>query len=231
MGDFNTIGQDRGIIYTCNCGWFDRGHAFTAPSKRSSVGPFRLWNSLLKEDGPPHVIGRVPIPAFVVTYRQDAVKKLGGMAFFPGEERTYVVRKGLSNVRKQGVALAILMEVSIAFESLQASLVSRALTGSDSGFSEEDLVSNIIGLYATIFPMIDVDSLCKPVSVAASQAVWKAYGAVGKNKNKRFKPIFHPCSECKDPPRFPPQFQVIQPAVKGIDFDNYVALNAGPWGY
>jgi hypothetical protein len=204
MGDFNTIGQDRGIIYTCNCGWFDRGHAFTAPSKRSYVGPFHLWNSLLKEDGPPHVIGRVPIPAFLVTYRQDAVKKVAGIALFPGVERQYAVRKGLSNVRKQGVALAILMDVSIAFESLQSSLVSRALTASDSGFSEEDLVSNIIGLYATIFPMIDVDELCKPVSVAASQSVWNACGAVGKNKNKRFRPIFHPCSECKDPPRFPP---------------------------
>jgi len=231
MGDFNSIGQDRGIIYTCNCGWFDRGHAFIAPSKRANVGPFHLWNSLLKEDGPSAVIGRVPMPGFVVTYRQDAIKKVAGISLFPGVERHYVVRKDLSNVRKQGVALAIVMEVSMGFESLQDSWVARTVTGSDSGFSEEDLVSNLIGLYATIFPMIDVDALCKPVSVAASQAVWKAYGAVGKNKNKRFRPIFHPCSECTDPPRFPSQFEVIQPATKGVDFVDYVPNNAGPWGY
>jgi len=116
MSDFSSIGQDRGIIHTCNCGWFDRGHAFLAPSKRPTVGPFHLWNRLLKEDGPPEVIGRVHMPGFVVTYRQDAVKKVAGVALFPGVERQYVVRRGLSNVRKQGVALAIVMEVSMGFE-------------------------------------------------------------------------------------------------------------------
>ena len=230
-GGLSSIGQDRGIIYTCHCGWFDRGHAFVSPSKRAHVGPFQLWNSLLKEDGPPQVIGRTPMPGFVVTYRQDAAKKIAGMTLLPGVERQYIVRKGLSNVQKQGVALAMVMDLSIQFETLQNSWVARTLTKSDSGFSEEDLVSNIIGLYATIFPAIDVDALCKPVSVAASQAVWKAFGSVGGNKNKTFRPIFHACSECTDPPRFPAQFQVIRPAVKGVDFVDYFPMNAGPWGY
>jgi hypothetical protein len=231
MGGFNTIGEKYGIIYTCNCGWFDRGHAYTAPSLRPHVGAANLWNSILKEDGPPEVIGRVPMPGFVVTYRQEARQKIAGVALYPGIERQYVVRRRLSNVVKQGVALAIVMDVSIAFESLQGSWASRTLTGSDSGFSEEDLVSNLIGLYKTIFPMIDVDQLCKPVSVAASQAVWMANGSVGSNKNKQFRPRFHPCSECKGTPRFPAQFEVIQPAVKGVNFVDYFPLNAGPWGY
>lgn len=70
------------------------------------------------------------------------------------------------------------------------------------------------------------------MSVAASRAVWNASGPVGHNKNRRFEPIFHPCSECTGRPAFPDQFKVIVPAVKGIHFiDYYPPPNVGPWGY
>jgi len=163
---------------------------------------------------------------------QEAVKKFLGTKFYPGVTKHFVVRKGLANYVKQQVALAIFMEVSLGFESLQDSWAARTFAKSDSGFSEEDLVSNIVGFYKALFPMIDIDALCKPVSVAASRAVWHASGPVGRNKNRRFEPVLHPCSECTTPPAFPDQFKLIVPAVKGIHFIDYSPPpNAGPWGY
>lgn len=107
------------------------------------------------------------------------MKKVLGMKFFPGITKHYVVPRGLSNIVKQQVALGIFMDVSQSFEELQDSWLARHLTGSDSGFSEEDLVSDLIAFYKALLPKLDIDALCKPVSVAASQAVWNAGGPVG----------------------------------------------------
>ena len=87
--------------------------------------------------------------------------------------------------------------------------------------SEEDLVSNLIGFYRALFPLIEVDELCKPVSVEASKKIWNTDGPVGVKKNKSFTPRFHKCDECKNTPAFPQQFQVISAAPKGILFQDY----------
>ena len=218
MADYGSIGEKFGIIYTCNCGWLDRGHSYPG-SSRPPVGTANLWNSILAERGSADTLGGRP--AYVMAYRQDAVKKVFGAKIYPGLTKRYVVRRGLSFVDKKRVALAIFQEVSLGFEGMQDSWIARKLTGTDSGFSEEDLVSDLIAFYKTVYPMIDVDALCKPVSVEASRSVWNANGPVGQNKNKTFKPRLHPCAECKDPPMFPLQFQTIVPAPKATLFDDW----------
>ena len=50
MAKFTDIGGKFGIIYTCNCGWLDRGHLHTT-SSRPGVGTASLWNSLVSEQG------------------------------------------------------------------------------------------------------------------------------------------------------------------------------------
>ena len=116
------------------------------------------------------------------------------------------------------------MEVSLGFENVQVSL--SALT--DSGFSEEDLVSNLIGFYAVVHESLDWRTLCRPVSKEASLKIWDAKGSVGSRKNKTFAPKFHECDECQAKhhiirPQFPALFNSIQPASKGIDFDEATA--------
>jgi hypothetical protein len=220
MAEYNAIGEPFGLIYTCNCGWLDRGHASTR-STRPDVGVPSLWNALQLEDGLSDTLdGRRE--AFLVRYRQDAVKHWLGMNFYPGVTNDYVVARRLSNAQKQQVALAIFQEVSLSFEGLQDSWLARTLTGSDSGFSEEDLVSNLISFYRTLYPKLDVDKLCKPVSVEASRRVWNASGPPGGNKNRTFKPRFHKCDECKTPPAFPKEFQTITPAKKGVHFRDWI---------
>jgi hypothetical protein len=159
---------------------------------------------------------------YVLSYRQDALKKIGSLKLYPGAGELYVIRRKLSNVQKQQVALAIFMEVSLKFEGLQDSWLARKLTATDSGFSEEDLVSDLIGFYKALYPKLDVDTLCKPVSIEASKKVWKDYGPVGVNKNKTFRPKFHACDECKGIPVFPKEFGSITPATKGELFDQWV---------
>ncbi|HEX6245489.1 MAG TPA: hypothetical protein VFZ61_31415, partial [Polyangiales bacterium] len=151
-----------------------------------------------------------------------ALKRIGPVKLYPGVHKHYVVRRGLSNVQKQRVALAIFVEVSLQFEGVQDSWLARKLTGSDSGFSQEDLVSNLIGFYKALNPRLDIDALCKPVSVEASRKVWNAAGPVGMNKNRSFSPMFHACAECTSTPVFPKEFQAIQPAIKGEWFDDWV---------
>lgn len=80
-----------------------------------------------------------------------------------------------------------------------------------------------------MFPKLDVDNLCKPVSVAASQAVWKAGGPVGSNKNRTFRPRFHPCAECTQAPAFPREFTSITPAQKGSLFDDWTPPPTAPY--
>jgi hypothetical protein len=218
MADYTQIGGKFGIIYTCNCGWLDRGHSHTG-SSRPLVGTDNLWKSILTEDGMPDTLSK--FPSFVVVYRQDAVKKVLGMKFYPGLTKLYSVRRGLDYAQKQQVALAIFQDVSLGFEGMQDSYLARKLTGTDSGFSEEDLVSDLIAFYKSVNPRLDVDALCKPVSVEASRAVWKASGPVGGNKNRTFKPRLHPCDECKGPSSFPRDFQTIKPAKKGELFTDW----------
>jgi hypothetical protein len=229
VADYASIGEKFGIIYTCNCGWLDRGHSYTG-SARPPVGTDNLWKSIFNETGLPDTLGR--LPAYVVSYRQDAVKKVLGMKLYPGLTKHYVVRRGLPAIQKQQVALAIFQEVSLGFEGLQDSWLARKLTGTDSGFSEEDLVSDLIAFHKTLNPRLDVDALCQPVSVQASREVWKASGPVGQNKNRDFKPRFHPCAECKDPPSFPREFRSVTPAKKGDLFDDWVPPQPiDPYGF
>jgi len=116
--------------------------------------------------------------------------------------------------------LAIFMDVSVAFEGLQRNWFFKHVT--DSGFSVEDLVSNLVGFYRALYPGIDFIRICEPVSKAESLEIWDEHGAVGENKNEEFKPILYhnPKFACGIPriSELPPQLNTIRPAVAGESF-------------
>jgi hypothetical protein len=204
------------LVYTCNCGWLDRGHA-DSTSRRPNVGAQSLWSQITTESGT--ASGMTGQSGFKVTYTQD-MKKWGVTADFTG---SYFVKRGLTVAQKESVALAIFMEVSVGFETTQGSFPWSWVSSNskDSSFSEEDLVSDLIGFYVAVRPGTDPLALCNPVSKAASLAVWDTYGSVGSNKNHTFSPVFHPCDECKGAGRFPAAFQQIVPATKGTLFRDW----------
>lgn len=137
---------------------------------------------------------------------QDAFGPLGSKMWRSGE---FFVRKNLSLAEKESVALAIFMDISHKFEYTQSWVPFR-----NSGYSVEDLVSNLLGFYSVVRPDIDYMKLCGPVSEAASLDVWDNHGHPGSDQNETFEPIFYPCDECGDKkPKFPKQLQQIVPTV------------------
>lgn len=204
MSSREDIGKGR-LVYTCNCGWVDKNH-MEDPSTRPFVGVKNLWKQILTETGrntyfPSNENG------FKVTYRQD-VKRLG---VYIGVTKSYLVKRGIPHNIKESVALTILREVSLEFESFQG----WAGPFSDSSFSVEDLISNLIGFYYVVRPNIDYMKLCKPASKDASYKVWDIYGAVGSHKNKVFHPTYFNCDECDSSKRyFPSELNKIHPVTK-----------------
>ncbi|OMH31857.1 hypothetical protein BGP75_16205 [Motiliproteus sp. MSK22-1] len=143
----------------------------------------------------------------------------------PGREGRYFVKKGLTIEQKKRVALSIFMEVSHRFENFQTVLS----FATDSGFSQEDLISNLIGFYIGIgeIEKITALKLCHPVSAKTAFKVWDNDGAVGKIKNRQWKPKYASTTYRVDSKRcldecsitkqeFPIEFQKIQPAQKGV---------------
>ncbi|WP_225984801.1 hypothetical protein [Noviherbaspirillum aerium] len=188
------------LIYTCNCGWLDLGHLKS--SLRPHASARYLWQDILHERG-------LTVTGYqgkhFVGYKQSMSRTGISAEHF----RTYWIKKGLSINEKQSIALSIFMEVSLGFEGVQE----RYSLFTNSGYSEEDLVSNLVGFYVEVLG-INWATTCKPVSVKASQSVWDKAGPVGLRKNRSFKPNFHDCDECISKhglvtPVFPPIFNSI----------------------
>lgn len=188
------------LIYTCNCGWIDKGHADTR-SPRPHVGASSLWQQIRTQSG---TETSWPYPGHLVVYRQDMLRWGMGAAY----EGRYLVAKDLPHSQRESVALGIFLEVTFGFEALQWWAFAPS-----SSFSEEDIISNLLGFYSVVRPNHNYMALCRPVSTEASFAVWDAAGGLGKNRTT--EPVFHPCSECPQPGRFPALLRAITPAQKG----------------
>lgn len=204
----SNLGKKYGLIYTCNCGWVDLGH-LNPDNKRKEIGATNLWKQI--NDGGKN--GK----SFFVCYRQDHGKMLWGAGKEIGREGIYIVKPNLSLAQKKSVALAIFMKVSNRFEYLQKIAGTVGLT--DSGYSQEDLVSNLIGFYIAVGEVnrLSILKKCHPVSIKTAYSIWDSEGPVGKNKNSEWKPKYaRNISECANQPKqFPNELQKIKPASKG----------------
>ena len=198
--------QNGKLAYTCNCGWVDTSHA-TDPGDRPYVGAKDLWKQVSQEKGKASSQGG----GYQVVYAQDAY--IGTLDRRVGGFGSYFVRYGLSLGQKKSVALAIFQEVSFNFESMQGLAI-----WSDSSFSQEDLVSNLLGFYSAVegktfnYYM----GICGKVSQNGTLEVYRQHGSPGSKKNKKFEPILYSCSECSGKNQFPKELQTIKPAEKGI---------------
>lgn len=200
-----------GLIYTCKAGWIDLGHA------RADGVRQELWTPISNETGARSKDGK----GFWVRYAQRMSKSI----LTAGASREYYLELGLTQSQRESVAWSIFKEVSFGFEALQSSFRFGWLT--DSGFSCEDLVSNLLGFYRAVRPHVDYITLLKPVSRTAALKVWDNHGAVGARKNEEFSPRVFPCDECGDTIRgparlqLPCELQMIAPATKGECFRDW----------
>lgn len=202
-----------GLVYTEKCGWVDLGHA--NPNGRGLEGAVTLWKKI--NSGTKLFQCALDQTPLKVSYSQS----MGWHGIRDAVTKHYEVQRELSSLSEQeGIALAIFMDVSIAFEALQSNWFYRHLT--DSGYSAEDLVSNLIGFYRALRPGFDFSGVCKPVSKDQAFAIWDAYGGVGVNKNKELNPILFPNPQVQSglpyKGKLPPELDTIRPAVIGQKF-------------
>lgn len=243
--------EEGDLIYTCNCGWLDLDHV-RDNSSRPFIGARNLWRQIRDGDLPPGVdpnrlydhpgpsglpyvdpLERLArfhdgAPGYKVTYKQD----MGKWGVTAGVSRTYLVRYRLSPKEKREVALAIFVEVSELFEGFQGRFPWNIVTGS--GFSQEDLVSNLLSFYIGIgdYTLPQVLALCKKVSTEAALAIWDREGNVEEKKDKAFRPAFakEPGEECAGSDRaFPKAFSRVQPAIKGGNFRDFPGMADIPY--
>jgi hypothetical protein len=170
-------------------------------------------------------------------YRVTVRQAMGRLSL--GVTRSFLVRRGLTEEERRRVALSIFLLVSWDFEAFQFGLewggvldfATRVLLdrGYDSGFSREDLVSNLIGFYVAVGAMTRERALelCHPASRDAAEWVWRTEGPVGARKNRGLVPDLadqttlegeaNPVrDDCTGQPRaFPVEFQSIHPAPLG----------------
>lgn len=173
------------LIYTCNCGWVDKSHADPV-SKRPFFGAISLWTQILKETGKKSKLQ----PGTSVIYAQDASK----LGITVAAKKEYFIASGLTVKQKEAIALAIFQDVSRAFEGKQAAPPIGWF--SNSGFSSEDLVSNLLGFYSAVRGF-QWEKECQPTTKSVSEAMWDKFGSVGDTKNFSFTPILYPCTWCE----------------------------------
>lgn len=176
------IDQGR-LIYTEHLGWIDKGHAKGDDARA-------LWGQLLSEPDNPLLKNY-----FLVNYSQAMGKTFSGISVRTGIHAQWKVKKGLSIETKRSIALSMMFYVSLKFEGLQSNALFSRVT--DSGFSCEDLVSNLLGFYSVVLPR-NYMALIRPKPKEYARKIWDYYGPVGRYKNNELKAIIFP-----DPERFP----------------------------
>jgi hypothetical protein len=138
----------------------------------------------------------------------------------------YWVQFGLTKSQKESVALAIFQDVSIKFEQFQYDNNEIVFWKTNSGFSEEDLPSDLILFYRVLkgYSQANIKKMCSLLTTAQSLAVWDE--TVHNIENRSFIPVFHPESAtvkrcCPSGGTWPKQLTTIVPANIGGTWRNW----------
>ncbi|WON76491.1 hypothetical protein [Serratia sp. UGAL515B_01] len=168
-----------GVVYTEVLGWIDLEHAQGTDIK-----------NLLRNIDSGELSGK---EYYNVTYSQSMIDPTRTIKM--GKFITWRIKRGRSYFERKSIALAMMMSLARKFEGLQASFPINLAT--DSGFSGEDLVSDLLGFYR-IVSIRNPFEMLRPVSKSEALKRWDYYGKIGSWKNDSFSPLLFP-----DPEKFP----------------------------
>lgn len=174
-----TSNQKVGLIYTEVLGWVDLGHA-QGTDIRDLLRLIAQGESSGKE-------------FYDVRYSQGMTGIRGYVR--SGKVITWRIRRGRPYWEQKSIALAMMMTMARKFEAFQGSFPNSLVT--DSGFSGEDLVSDLLGFYRVVSVQNPFDMI-RPVSKDEALKRWDYYGKIGGWKNETFEPLLFP-----DPEKFP----------------------------
>ncbi|MFE8116274.1 hypothetical protein [Brenneria goodwinii] len=168
-----------GLVYTEMLGWIDLGHA-QGTDIRALLNKMARGESSGQE-------------YYEITYSQGMTSPYGVVR--SGKVIIWRIRRGRPYWEQKSIALAMMMTMARRFEAFQGSFPNNYVT--DSGFSGEDLVSDLLGFYR-IVSVQNPFGMLRPVSKAEALKRWDYYGKIGKWKNETFLPLLFP-----DPEKFP----------------------------
>ncbi|MDF7660351.1 hypothetical protein PUG81_15370 [Erwiniaceae bacterium L1_54_6] len=168
-----------GLIYTEVLGWVDLGHAY-GDDIRAVMNKINYGEAMSAD-------------RYDVTYAQSMVSP--GKILRVGKFIKWRIRKGRPWQERQSIALAMMMTLARRFEAFQGTFPINLVT--DSGFSGEDLCSDLLGFYR-VTSVQNPFPLLRPVSKEEALKRWDYYGKIGSWKNETFQPLLFP-----DPERFP----------------------------
>ncbi|NEG64026.1 hypothetical protein GQQ23_17000 [Pantoea agglomerans] len=187
--------QKGGLIYTEVLGWVDLGHA-QGTDIRMLLELMRKGESSRQE-------------FYDVSYSQGMTSPFGVLR--SGKMMTWRIRCGRPYWEQKSIALAMMMSMARKFEAFQSSFPNNLAT--DSGFSGEDLVSDLLGFYRAVSVQNPFGMLL-PVSKEEALKRWDCYGKIGSWKNDTFQPLLFP-----DPEKFPnshPRKGVLPPFMRTV---------------
>ncbi len=165
----------KGIVYTETLGWIDMGHA-----RGNDVDSLKRQFVTGERSGK---------QSYTVMYRQDMYFDKFSSRYGVGKFSHWEIKCGRSTEDINRIMLAMMINTASRFEGLQSLRAFSWYT--DSGFSGEDLVSDLFGFYRAIIPGRYGYRL-KPVSYDAAVRRWDYYGPIGSYKNRGFRPILFP---------------------------------------
>lgn len=172
-----------GLIYTEELGWIDLGHA--------QGNDARALKSKLDSESFSRYFEEFGDWYFPVSYHQEMTKKrrFGGteLTFRTGVNTTVMVKACLSPESKARVALTLMYGTAKRFEAWHNSILFNWY--SDSGFSAEDLVSDLVGFYRVFGRGPDPLWRAKPLSYESAIQIWDAHEPIGHYKNTEFSPL------------------------------------------
>lgn len=175
-----------GLIYTKKLGWIDLGHA--------QGNDARALKAKLDNESFASYFEEFDEWYFPVSYHQEMGKKgrvLGRkLSFQTGVSTQVMVKACLSPEAKARVALTIMYSTAKRFEAWQNSILFNWYT--DSGFSAEDLVSDLVGFYRVFGKGPDPLWLAEPVPYKTALQIWDSYDPIGHYKNTEFSPFLFP---------------------------------------
>lgn len=199
--DIEPIGGVRRLSYTRRCGWVDWGHA----RPTAALG---LKEQILSEQGADSALRGVGLalensPAYVLTFGERMGKVWRGRFYGAPTDHLWVIRRGLNHAAREQAALGIFLAASYEFEQLQSSAPFSWRISS--GFSAEDLMSDLIGFYVAFrgFDMARTRAICGEVSVKESYRIWDTFTphGIGLLKNYHTRPVLFPTRKVS---RYPP---------------------------
>ncbi|WP_039054753.1 hypothetical protein [Enterobacter sp. Bisph1] len=184
-----------GLIYTELLGWIDLGHAQGNDIKKL-LSQMELGEASKME-------------SYDVRYTQGMTAPFGVMR--SGKVMSWKIRRGRPYWEREQIALAMMISMSYQFEAFQGAFPNNIVT--DSSFSGEDLVSNLLGFYRVISQQNPFPQLL-PISKEEALERWDYYGEIGQWKNKTFEPLLFP--DPKENPHARPLRGTLPPFMRTV---------------